>query len=302
MRYCIWRSLLPGGVVALAALVTVLSSSSQGSGPAAAKENGDLYRAQCARCHGAGGRGDGPDADLFAKRPSDLCTGIAGQTTQALVARILDGQRLSPVLDLLMLRARAADVEFLIAYMRRLPEVDWRRADAGSALYRQRCQVCHGAYGRPPGALPPGVRPPRDLADPAYQRSLSADELVVVVQHGRAGMPALTPRLSEEEAREVAAYVRLFSPGFQTYTQYCADCHGDHGVPEGSFGEAHAAPTAVFDRAYFARHDPDTLRTSVWHMLDAHEPSMPHFRGTLRDRDARVIVEYLRKSCSPGPQ
>src|SRR5262249_44360344 len=132
-----------------------------------------------------------------------------------------------------------------------------------------RCAPCHGAFGRPgPDApLPAGVRRPRDLGDPAFQRSASDDEMLVAVQHRRAGMPALTPPLTDEQARQVLAFMRVLSPGYATYTTYCAQCHGDHGIGVGSFGETYAAPTVIFDKSYFARQSGEDIRRSIWHML-----------------------------------
>jgi mono/diheme cytochrome c family protein len=120
--------------------------------------------------------------------------------------------------------------------------------------------------------------------------------LVTAVRHGREGMPALTPRLSDAEARDVAAYVRLFSPGFETYTSTCAACHGDHGVPTGDLDDDVPQPTVIFNQQYFAHHDADALRSTIWHMVDEHAPVMPHYGGVLSAAEARAIVEYLRQA------
>jgi mono/diheme cytochrome c family protein len=275
-------------VLACLALVPSLSARARAENGAA------LYGRSCARCHGASGHGDGPDAAIFAAKPPDLCNAAAHQTVDEIVARVLDGAPREVALDPARMRARAAEVESLIAYMRRLPTIDWRRADPGSAVYADRCQPCHGAYGQPTGALPPGVQPPRDLSDPAFQTSVTDADLIRDVRHGRAGMPALVPRVTDAEAKEVAAFVRILSPGFTTYSQYCADCHGAHGIPAGSFAEGQPAPTAIFDRAYFARRDAEALHAKVWHMVEAHRPTMPHFRGALTPARARAIAHFLQ--------
>jgi mono/diheme cytochrome c family protein len=253
-----------------------------------------LYREGCATCHGDDGRGNGPDAAGLAVQPPNLRDGRLDRYSNAeIVRRILDNRPLS--FDEAAMRARSADVGPLVDYLQRMPDVDWRAADDGAALYGERCEPCHGVYGRPSGPLPPGVRTPRDLSDPAFQRATSDAELVVVVRHGRAGMPALTPRLNEAQAQQVAAFVRLLSPGYVTYSEYCVACHGAHGFGSGSFGESYNAPTVIFDRAYFAHHDPDYVRSKAWHMLDAHQVSMPHFRGALSEAQAQAIVDYLKR-------
>ena len=263
---------------------------------AAAAEGRRLYLDHCAPCHGIQGRGDGPNAALFAIRPRDLHEGfLAKYPTEDLARRVLDGRTLTLALDLPAMRRRAADVETLIAYMQRLPGIDWRSVDEGRLLYDDRCAACHGFYGTPMAPPPPGVRAPRPLADAAFQASVGDETMVEIVRHGREGMPALTPRLSEADAVLVASFVRLLSPGFETYDQYCAVCHGDHGIPDTTVGDAAPGPTSTFDRAYFARHDPEALRGSVWHMLDEHQPSMPHFRGVLTAAEAQAVVDYLKQ-------
>ena len=257
-----------------------------------------LYLQQCARCHGNDGRGDGPDAALFASPPTNLRAGfLQTHSTADAVRKVLDGRRDQLALDLPALRAQAKDVEAVVAYLQQLPNIDWQLADGGQLLFIDRCSICHGPSGRPgPDAvLPPGVRRPRDLSDPAFQRGMSDTDMMVAVRHGRDGMPALTPRISEEQARQAVAFVRLLSPGYVTYTSYCASCHGDHGIGVGSFAESYPAPTILFDAAYFTRHDSEALRASAWHMVQQHRPSMPHFRSTLNEAQARAIVEYLKQ-------
>jgi mono/diheme cytochrome c family protein len=256
-----------------------------------------LYREGCATCHGIDGRGGGPGASGLAVPPPNLRDGrLDRYSTSEIVRRVLDNRQLT--FDEAVLRARAAEVGPLVDYLQRMPDVDWRAADEGAAVYAERCEPCHGIYGRPSSSLPPGVRTPRDLSDPAFQRATSNAQLVVDVRHGRAGMPALTPRLSEAQARQVAAFVRLLSPGYVTYSEYCVACHGAHGVGSGSFGESYSAPTVIFDRAYFAHHDPDYVRSKAWHMLDAHQLSMPHFRGVLSEAQAWAIIEYLKRPAT----
>ncbi|MFN8644139.1 MAG: c-type cytochrome [Candidatus Binatia bacterium] len=282
------------GFVRTACALALVALSAAG---AAAADGRRLYLDHCAACHGAGGRGDGPNAALFSIRPRDLRGGFLATYSDAdLVKRILDGRSLALGPDLSAMRRRAADVEALVAYLQRLPGIDWRLVDEGRFLYDDRCAACHGFYGAAVAPPPPGVRAPRALADAAFQASVSDETLVEIVRHGREGMPALTPRLSEADAVAIAGFVRLFSPGFETYDQYCAVCHGDHGIPDASLGAAAPAPALSFDRAYFARHDPEALRGQVWHMLDRHQPSMPHFRGVLTAAEARAIVDYLKSA------
>ena len=256
-----------------------------------------LYREYCSSCHGIGGKGDGPDAAIFAARPRSLREGFLGKyKTEELVRRVREGRPLELALDLPALRARAGEVEALAVYMRRLPATDWKLAGRGQDVYVDRCEVCHGPTGRPGSALPVGVQRPPDLSDPSYQKGVSDAELIRAVRHGRKGMPGLTPRVSEDDARALAAYVRLLSPGYELYSRYCAACHGDDGRGNGNLSEEIHRPTVAFDREYFTHVDPERLRTNVWHMVRDEKPVMPHFRVLLNTAQARAIVEYLQRT------
>ena len=266
----------------------------------AADLNGQqLYVKYCAPCHGQDGRGNGPDADIFAERPRDLRTGFLKKyPADDLVRRIRTGTPLELALDPPALKARAGEVNTLVAYLKKLPSIDWKQTEVGWAIYAERCAVCHGPYGDGSKHLPSGVRPPRDLSSAAFQKSISEDELMLVVRHGRQGMPALVPRVPEAAGPPLAAFVRLLSPGFTLYSRYCAGCHGDDGLGVRELGILDM-PEVKFDRQYFAHHDAEQLHTAVWHMLASEKPAMPHYRWIITDAEARAIVSYLQ-TLEPG--
>lgn len=278
--------------------VVFVDTSRSVAGPTAsagAPDGRRLYREYCSSCHGIAGKGDGPDASIFAARPRNLREGVLKQyKADELVQRVREGQPLELALDLPALRARAADVEVLAAYLKRLPGIDWELASRGEDVFAERCVLCHGATGRPGPTVPTGVARPRDLSDPSFQKSVSDAELIMIVRHGRAGMPGLTPRVSEEDAAALAAYVRLLSPGYELYSKYCAACHGDDGRGNGNLAEAMNRPPVAFNRDYFVHTDAERLRANVWHMLRDQKPMMPHFHVLLTEAQARAIVEYLQ--------
>jgi len=260
-------------------------------------DGGALYREHCASCHGLDARGDGPDAAALAAPPRNLRDGLLTRyPVEELVQRLREGKPLELALDPQALRAQATQVEALVGYLQRLPTIQWNRVAAGEEVYAARCVLCHGLYGRPGPHLPAGVRPPRDLSDGQFQGSLTDEELNAAVRHGRKTMPALVPRVTDAQARSLAMYVRLLSPGFELYSRYCESCHGADGHGAGSLTEALPAPTVVFNTAYFARHDAEQLRASVWHMAREQQPRMPHYRSVLSVAQARAIVTYLRKT------
>ncbi len=267
------------------------------NGTTAASDGARLYRKYCASCHGLSGRGDGAEASVFRTPPRNLRQGFLDRyPTDDLVRRVREGRPLELALDPPALRARATEVEALVAYLTLLPAVDWTVVEHGREIYVERCELCHGAYGRPGRALPVGVRTPRDLSDAAVQGSIGDAELLLLVRHGRKGMPALAPRVPESAGPPLVAFVRLLSPGFALYDTYCANCHGDDGRGVHSTAEVIRLPRTVFDRAYMSHRDPEQLREAVWHMVAEQKPMMPHYRWTLDEAQARAIVDYLKRT------
>jgi mono/diheme cytochrome c family protein len=257
-----------------------------------APDGAQLYFRNCASCHGIGGAGDGPDASLYLPGPRNLRTGfLEDRDTAELVKLILDGARRPLALDPQELRARLKDTEALVTHIETIPDVNWRLVERGEDIYMGRCKGCHGPFGRPPWE---DSRTPPDLSRPAFQQGIRDDELVRAVRHGRRGMRPIPTLRSDADARALVAFVRVLSPGFELYSRHCASCHGEDGRPQREFVEARHRPTVVFDREWLARRDPAQLRAAASHMLEEREPSMPHFRTTLSEPQARAIVGFLR--------
>jgi mono/diheme cytochrome c family protein len=109
-------------------------------------------------------------------------------------------------------------------------------------------------------------------------------------------MPAIPAIRNDADARALVAYLRLLSPGFDTYSRYCAACHGDDGHPQREFVPPDRRPSVTFDRSYLERRNRDQLRAAVGHMLREQKPAMPHFRAAITRAEARAIVQYLRST------
>lgn len=84
-------------------------------------------------------------------------------------------------------------------------ESDAARIAAGRRLYAgMNCSGCHG-YGGGGGMGP-------SLSDDDWRYGGSTAEIVATILHGRPnGMPTFRERLSEEQARQLAEYVRSLS-------------------------------------------------------------------------------------------
>lgn len=261
-----------------------------------------LYERHCASCHGATGRGDGPEASYFVPRPRDLREGFLRlYETDELVARIRAGQTLDIEIDRSALQRRARLVEDIVAHLQRLPDVRWSDVERGSGIWADRCERCHGAFGRGDAALDPSApKPAVDMSAAEFQRTRSDARLVEMAQHDHASGSRLSPLPDPADRRALLAYVRLLSPGFELYSVWCAGCHGDDGRGEGDSAIGADRPGFAIDRAYLDAQPAAELRRRVVHMLESREGDMPHLQHRLSEPEVRRIIDHLR-ATEPGP-
>jgi mono/diheme cytochrome c family protein len=262
--------------------------------PAAALDGAILYRAHCARCHGQEGRGNGPETVTLAHPPRNLRDGfLARQSIDDLVARIRSGRLLPLSLDPPALGRALEDIDAVTAHIRRIPTIDWPEARRGQDLFLQRCEGCHGPTGEGARADVPLERIPPDLGGPDVRGRLVGDRRLMAVRHALPGMLGLKQVPGENDARALAAWVAVLSPGYRLYGRYCAACHGEEGRPPASLDESQR-PKVVFDAAYLSGLQPGELENGSTHMVLAKEPRMPHLGSELNEGEARTVVEYLR--------
>ena len=211
--------------------------------PAHGADTATVYAEQCAVCHGADGRGDGPAAGLLSPRPRDFTRGPykfrstpTGEppTVDDVVNTIragLPGTSMPAYADLLA----PGDIERLarhvlalgpprVAPPRRVaasPDRARRSRDvsraSGAALYAEAgCGECHGADGRgvpwsPEREAPGSGRAPTSLAEPWTFRGggdeTSIAQRILTGIDGSA-MPAYADALRAEEARAIARHVQ----------------------------------------------------------------------------------------------
>ncbi len=76
----------------------------------------------------------------------------------------------------------------------------------GEAVYKAKCQSCHGAQGVPnPGiAKMMGVKP---VTDPAV-KAHSAAEMIAITANGKARMPAFKSKLTDAQIKDSVEYFR----------------------------------------------------------------------------------------------
>ena len=85
-----------GVLILLLAVAGACTAGEPGPDPAKIREGSLLYRHFCASCHGAGGHGDGPVAELLTVKPTDL-TQLArdngGEFPFEKIVKIIDGRQ-----------------------------------------------------------------------------------------------------------------------------------------------------------------------------------------------------------------
>ncbi|MFN8543569.1 MAG: c-type cytochrome [Candidatus Binatia bacterium] len=234
--------------------------------PASAERGRAIYRENCERCHGATGRGDGPDAVDLESPPANFADPefIRGEMPEDFFNVVTLGRRQSGMPawgDVLSVQERWDAVAYLWSFGA-TPAV----VAAGERLYRTHCAACHDVARPAVGAR---VAPP-SLATLAPLAARTDAALLATVATGRvmAGMPGFAPVLDAEQRAAVVAYVRTRSlAGTVTPTGP---------APGGTGVDDLAAIRALVDRALDAgRHgDPraPSLATDAYLRFEPLEP------------------------------
>ena len=110
-----------------------------------------------------------------------------------------------------------------VAWPRAAAPANDRDVKAGQAIYAGQCVVCHGESGRGDGPSAAGfATKPADLTDGRLMNALPDEFLVNIIRNGgpaeglSPGMPPFKSNQSEEQTRQVVAYVRSLANPPQT--------------------------------------------------------------------------------------
>jgi mono/diheme cytochrome c family protein len=174
----------------------------------------ELYRENCAGCHGANGAGDGPDTAHLAVPPTKFSDRafMRVETPRDAFNVIMLGRQKSgmPAWGDVLSPQQAWDlVSFLWSFGRTPAEVD-----AGRQLYAARCAGCHGANGDPVTSQAPLLdRPGHSLAALVDGAGRSDEDLFKVVSTGvpNTAMPAFAKLLDEDQRWALVSFVRTLS-------------------------------------------------------------------------------------------
>jgi mono/diheme cytochrome c family protein len=257
----------------------------------------------CAGCHGAEARGNGAVGVALGLKPRNLRQAglFTDETETAWVNRILHGKAIPVSLQTPKVVSDEAEINMLLQHIRRLPTLPWAEIEQGEKAYDSLCLSCHGVYGHGDGPLVETlpVRP-RDLMTPPYQQQVTDDALLQIISEGKGAMPGSGDVLSLDERKAVVAFLRLLTPGYESYDRYCVGCHGNRGKPISReildiLGQDDTwKPPPPFDAAFFRKRTDEQLRKSIGHMLTLNRAPMPHFAGELTAEQVREVVSYLR--------
>ncbi len=274
--------------------------------PDAAPSGAVLYQRECGGCHGPAGHGDGGEAPTFVVAPRDLQADLlAKYTPDDAAARIRRSRLRILEIDLEVVETRRKRmVEELATYLQKLPDVDWPRARRGADIYARSCESCHGPLARPvtPTALQrsdprPTSAPPR----PDFQKALGDAELLASARGKHPEVKGFAPLARDDDARALLVYLRLLTPGFARYAQWCAGCHGDEGRGDGPFATGIDKPKRPIDRAYLDALGPGVLRRASMHLMTEDEALLPHYQRELTVEQAHMIVTALGEMSGAGP-
>lgn len=199
-----------------------------------------LYSANCAVCHGAEGRGDGPGAYLIFPKPRDFTRGMFKfRSTPTLptnadllrtITRGIPGTAM-PAWPSLSPSDRQALVDYIKIFsavfakpvqpvkIPNAPRFTPKMVAAGKQLYVDAgCDSCHGPVGRGDGPSVADLRDewgypirPRDLTRPdLFKQGGAPQDIYKVIQVGVGGtpMPVFYDSLTPEQSWELVAYVQ----------------------------------------------------------------------------------------------
>jgi len=97
----------------------------------------------------------------------------------------------------------------------RLPKTNRQAVPANKkmavkAVFKQHCVKCHGTDGR--GQTAEGeIAGAQDFTDQDWQQRVTGQRIINSIRHGRGQMPAFEKKLSKEQIKSLAAFVRTFN-------------------------------------------------------------------------------------------
>jgi len=169
----------------------------------------ELFKQNCAACHGTDGRGDGWVAQVLLRKPKDLSA--TRFSLQLLSQALWNGKRGTAMPSWRALPQ--SGLTELAAYVQTLhqpakaEQISPETLQRGNQVFLQNCAPCHGVWGDGKGAAATTLIP-----EPANfkLKQPDFDYILQVVSDGIPGtaMPAWKAQISEPDCRAIADFVR----------------------------------------------------------------------------------------------
>lgn len=187
----------------------------------------------------------------------------------------------------------------------------------GATIFRLTCSVCHGEKGDARSFAAEQLNPkPRNFTDPLVARTLTREQMLEAVRHGRpeSAMAAFGEQLSEAQIASVVDYVRAnimrrsgapgeprglpddaLRRGRVVYEAHCYMCHGYSGNARTLAALAlQPAPRDFTD----ARQMEGLTRAAMAQAVRKGKPgtAMQPFQGILSEADVEAVVAFIERA------
>ena len=176
-----------------------------------ARRGAEVFAHNCAGCHGAAGRGDGPAAVALVPAPRNLTT---AQLSERRLSESLwygvRGSSMPPWNDL-----ATGDLRGLVAYLKTLgpteplPALTDTQQSTARAIFAKECAICHGPDGRGNGPAAAILAPAPTNFNQVRPTTAHAELALGEGIRGSA-MPRWRGKLTPGEQKILAQYVRTF--------------------------------------------------------------------------------------------
>jgi mono/diheme cytochrome c family protein len=217
------------------------------------------------------------------------------------INRILHGRAMPVTIQSSQTTATEEEVEEILRHLRRLPTLPWDDIIRGEKVYDSLCLSCHGIYGHGDGPVAKTLSTrPRDLLTLHYQQHVTDEILFQRISEGHGAMPGTADVLSVDDRQAVVNFIRMLTPGYESYDRYCVWCHGNRGRPVSReilelLGQADTWESPPpFDQEFFRARTDEQLSKGIRRMLSLNRAPMPHFAGDLTAEEVRQVLGYLR--------
>jgi mono/diheme cytochrome c family protein len=194
-----------------------------------------LFRAYCASCHGADGKGGGPAAAALKAKVPDLtllAKNNRGKFPAAYVREVITGDKVlaahgsrempiwGPIFHQIEADVDRGNVrlENLVKYLQSIQTITASKRPSGAQLYSQNCAVCHGNDLKGTGPAPYPYRAPPDLTTLArrhggrFPYAYVSNVLrngVEMPAHGPAEMPIWGAEFTMDRLNEAQVRLRI---------------------------------------------------------------------------------------------